>query len=92
MPLVNLAVIGLKEEDKCNVSVPKDGVVKFAPYSFYPTLLRLVKTLYLSVKALIHFPYQDLVTALLMGVPAVNKRVKVITVDRLRLNTSISAD
>ena len=91
MPLVNEVVSGLKDKDKFNASEPKDDVAKFAPYVFYPTLPALIQTLYPDAKAPTNFLRQDLVTAVLTGVPTINKPAKVVPADMLRLNTSTPA-
>ncbi|WP_435980407.1 DUF4331 domain-containing protein [Psychrobacter sp. DM4] len=92
MPLVNEVVIGLKDKDKFNASEPKDDVANFKDYVFYPTLPKLIETLF-AAPAPTNFPRQDLVTAFLTGVPTVNKPANAnqVPADMLRLNTNIAA-
>jgi hypothetical protein len=89
MPLVNEVVIGLKDKDRFNASVPsQDG--QFADYVTNPTLPALVESLFGSagVKAPTNFPRTDLVTAFLTGVPGLNKPASVKPSEMLRLNTT----
>jgi len=95
MPLVNEVIIGLKDKDKFNASEPKDDANNFAPYVLYPTLPKLIETLF-AAPAPTNLPRQDLVTAFLTGVPTVNKPAIPANTDQvlsemLRLNTSIPA-
>jgi Domain of unknown function (DUF4331) len=91
MPLVNEVVIGLRDKDRFNGSVPsQDG--RFADYVTNPTLPALVELLYGSagVKAPTNFPRTDLVTAFLTGVPGLNKPATVRPSEMLRLNTTVA--
>jgi len=91
MPLVNEVVIGLKDKDKFNHSMPKDDR-QFANYVTNPTLPALVEILFGSagVKAPTNFPRNDLVTAFLTGVPGLNQPKTVKPAEMLRLNTAIA--
>jgi hypothetical protein len=89
MPLVNEVIIGLKDKDRFNTSVPaKDA--QFADYVTNPTLPALVEALFGSagVKAPTKFPRTDLVTAFLTGIPGLNRPAQVTPAEMLRLNTS----
>jgi hypothetical protein len=88
MPLVNEVVIGLKDKDRFNGSVPSQDA-KFATYVTNPTLPALVELLFgaAGVKAPTHFPRKDLVTAFLTGVPGLNRPANVMPSEMLRLNT-----
>ena len=88
-PLVNEVVIGLKDKDLFNSSVPRnDG--QFAKYVTNPTLPALIQKLFPSVKAPTNFPRTDLVAAFLTGLPGLNKPASVKPSEMLRLNTSIA--
>jgi Domain of unknown function (DUF4331) len=90
MPLVNEVVIGLKDKDKFNASVPK-GDGQFASYVTNPTLPALLAAvLNLPGSAPTNFPRTDLVTAFLTGIPNVNQPQNVVGSEMLRLNTSIA--
>jgi hypothetical protein len=89
MPLVNEVVIGLKDKDRFNGSVPsQDG--RFADYVTNPTLPALVELLFsdAGVRAPTNFPRKDLVTAFLTGVPGINQPAGVKPSEMLRLNTA----
>jgi len=98
-PLVNEVVIGLKDKDLFNRSMPKnDG--QFADYVTNPTLPALLDILFRDpVNSLLgteipnlaptNFPRTDLVTAFLTGFDGLNKTSGV--GEMLRLNTAISA-
>lgn len=89
MPLVNEVVIGLKDKDAFNASEPmSDG--QFIDYVTHPTLPELVEILF-GVTAPNNFPREDLVTAFLTGVPAVNMPVGGTASEMLRLNPAITA-
>ena len=93
MPLVNEVVIGLKDKDKFNGSLPENDA-QFADYVTNPTLPLLVQTLFgaVGVKAPTNYPRMDLVTAFLTGVPGLNKPAGTgVPSEMLRLNTSIAA-
>jgi hypothetical protein len=92
MPLVNELVIGLKDKDTFNGSVPsQDG--QFADYVTNPTLPALLEVLFGSagVKAPTVFPRTDLVAAFLTGVANVNKPANVVPSEMIRLNTALPA-
>lgn len=92
MPLVNEVVIGLKDKDKFNGSLPENDL-QFADYVTNPTLPVLIQTLFgaAGVKAPTNYPRTDLVTAFLTGVPGLNKPTTVTPSEMLRLNTSSAA-
>ena len=89
MPLVNEVVIGLKDKDKFNSSVPaNDG--QFATYVTNPTLPALIQLLFPSAPAPTNFPRTDLVAAFLTGIAGVNQPTGVKASEMVRLNTSIA--
>jgi hypothetical protein len=89
MPLVNEVVIGLRDKDRFNASVPAQDA-QFADYVTNPTLPALVESLFGSagVRAPTNFPRTDLVTAFLTGVPGLNKPANAKPAEMLRLNTT----
>ena len=89
MPLVNEVVIGLKDKDKFNASVPS-GDAQFLTYVTNPTLPALVEIAYASPTGLAptNFPRNDLVTTFLTGITGVNKPANVVPSEMLRLNTA----
>ena len=90
MPLVNEVVIGLKDKDKFNASVPS-GDAQFADYVTNPTLPALLEiALALPNTAPTNFPRTDLVTTFLTGITGVNKPANVVGSEMLRLNTAIA--
>jgi hypothetical protein len=88
-PLVNEVVIGLKDKDQFNHSMPS-GDGQFIDYVTNPTLPALVEILFGSagVKAPTNFPRNDLVAAFLTGVPGINQPANVVGSEMLRLNTT----
>jgi uncharacterized protein DUF4331 len=92
MPLVNEIVIGLKDKDRFNASIPQDDA-QFATYVTNPTLPALLEILFGAdgVQAPTVFPRVDLVTAFLTGVPGVNQPQNVVPSEMLRLNTALPA-
>jgi hypothetical protein len=89
MPLVNELIIGLKDKDKFNASVPS-GDGQFATYVTNPTYPQvLANVLNGGVGAPTNFPRTDLVTAFLTGIPGVNQPKNVVGSEMLRLNTAI---
>ena len=89
MPLVNEVVIGLKDKDRFNASVP-GGDGQFIDYVTHPTLPALLEiALGLPSIAPTNFPRTDLVTTFLTGIPGVNKPKNVVGAEMLRLNTAI---
>ncbi len=91
MPLVNEVVIGLKDKDKFNASVPS-GDGQFIDYVTNPTLPALLEiALALPNTAPTNFPRNDLVTTFLTGIAGVNKPANVVGSEMLRLNTAIPA-
>jgi hypothetical protein len=98
-PLVNEVVIGLKDKDKFNGSVPS-GDGQFATYVTNPTLPALVNLLFkdavnttlgtnIADLAPTNFPRQDLVTAFLTGFPGFNQQQIVTGSEMMRLNTAV---
>ena len=91
MPLVNEVVIGLKDKDKFNASVPS-GDGQFIDYVTNPTLPALLEiALAIPNTAPTNFPRNDLVTTFLTGIAGVNKPANVVGSEMLRLNTAIAA-
>lgn len=91
-PLVNEAVIGLKDKDRFNASKPKDDG-QFLDYVTNPTLpalLGLVLAGNPSALAPTNLPRTDLATVFLTGITGVNKPATVTPSEMLRLNTSIA--
>lgn len=86
-PLVNELVIGLKDKDKFNGSIPSDDA-QFGTYVTNPTLPVLLNALFGT--AVPGTPRNDLVSAFLTGLPGLNKPAHVTPSDELRLNTSIA--
>jgi hypothetical protein len=90
MPLVNEVVIGLKDKDKFNSSVPA-GDGQFIDYVTNPTLPALLEiALNLPNTAPTNFPRNDLVVTFLTGITGVNKPANVVASEMLRLNTAIA--
>jgi hypothetical protein len=89
-PLVNEAVIGLKDKDLFNTSDPADDA-RFLKYVTNPTLPKILEILFgaAGVRAPSQFPRADLVAVFLTGVDGLNKTAGV--GEMLRLNTSIPA-
>lgn len=93
MPLVNEVIIGLRDKDRFNSSLPHNDA-QFAAYVTNPTLPRLVEIamgLAAGSAAPSNLPRQDLVTTFLTGIPNVNRPMNVTPSEMLRLNTSIPA-
>ena len=86
-PLVNELVIGLKDKDKFNSSIPSDDA-QFGKYVTNPTLPVLLNALFGT--AVPGTPRNDLVSAFLTGLPGLNQPKHVVPSDELRLNTSIA--
>ncbi len=89
MPLVNEVVIGLKDKDRFNASVPA-GDAQFATYVTNPTLPELLEILFggAGVRAPNNFPRTDLLAAFVTGVGGLNELG---FGEMQRLNTSIPA-
>ena len=89
-PLVNEAVIGLKDKDAFNASEPADDA-RFLKYVTNPTLPKILELLFgaAGVRAPTQFPRADLVAVFLTGVDGLNKTGG--AGEMLRLNTSIAA-
>jgi hypothetical protein len=89
MPLVNEVVIGLKDKDRFNASVPA-GDAQFATYVTNPTLPELLEILFgaAGVRAPNNFPRTDLLAAFVTGVGGLNEAG---FGEMQRLNTSIPA-
>lgn len=89
-PLVNEAVIGLKDKDNFNASQPmNDG--QFLNYVSNPTLPALIQLLYGAdgVVAPTNFPRADLIEVFLTGIPGLNQTAT--PCEYLRLNTTTPA-
>ena len=89
MPLVNEVVIGLKDKDNWNSSVPANDS-QFATYVEYPTFPAIVQAIF-GVQAPTNFPRNDLVATFLTGISGLNEPQNVTPAEMLRLNTSIPA-
>lgn len=89
MPLVNELVIGLKDKDKFNASLPSDDA-QFADYVTNPSFPAIVQTLFAAqgVKAPTNFPRLDLVSTFLTGITGANKPLNGVPSEMLRLNTT----
>ena len=89
-PLVNELVIGLKDKDAFNASVPANDA-QFLTYVTNPTVPVLIQSLFAAagVKAPTTYPRQDLVGVFLTGVAGVNQPKSVMPSEEMRLNTSI---
>lgn len=87
MPLVNELVIGLKDKDKFNNSMPCNDK-QFLTYVTNPTLPVILNALYKT--AVPQSPRNDLVTVFLTGVPGLNQPANVTPSEETRLNTSIA--
>ncbi|MDT7838110.1 DUF4331 domain-containing protein [Aquabacterium sp. OR-4] len=89
MPLVNEVVIGLKDKDRFNGSVPaSDG--QFADYVTHPSLPKLLEiALGLPGVAPTNYPRTDLVGTFLTGIGGLNQPRAVVASEMLRLNTGI---
>lgn len=94
MPLVNEVVIGLKDKNRFNASVPKDDP-QFITYVTNPTFPFLVNVLFGAMAGANlepqTFPRTDLISAFLLGVPGLNRsnRANITPGEFIRLNTSI---
>jgi len=86
MPLVNELVIGLKDKDKFNNSLPCNDA-QFLSYVTKPSLPVILNALFQT--AIPHTPRNDLVTVFLTGVPGLNKPANVKPSEMQRLNTAI---
>lgn len=87
MPLVNELVIGLKDKDRFNNSMPCNDK-QFLTYVTNPTLPVILNALYKT--AVPQSPRNDLVTVFLTGVPGLNQPANVVPGEETRLNTSIA--
>ncbi len=87
LPLINEVIIPMALKNKYNGTKPKNDAINFSAPILDPELAGLLKTLYgISVPAA---PRQDLVDALLLGIPGLNRPSKYsVPADILRLNTS----
>ena len=87
-PLVNELVIGLKDKDTFNGSLPADDA-QFATYVTHPTVPVLVQALFPGVTAPTKIPRADLVAVFLTGIKGVNQPDGTVTPsEEMRLNTS----
>jgi Domain of unknown function (DUF4331) len=92
MPLVNEAVIGLKDKNRFNHSKPtSDG--QFIDYVTHPAFPALVENLFFGagVRAPVNFPRNDLVAGFLTGIQGINQPANVVASEMLRLNTATPA-
>lgn len=92
-PLVNEVVIGLKDKDTFNASVPADDA-QFATYVTNPTAPAIIAAFANSstpVTAPTAFPRDDLVAVFLTGVKGLNQPAHLVRpAEEMRLNTSIA--
>ena len=87
-PLVNELVIGLKDKDKFNGSLPADDA-QFATYVTNPTVPVLIQALFPGVTAPTKYPRADLVAVFLTGLAGVNATGgKGVASEEMRLNTT----
>ncbi|WP_164929156.1 DUF4331 domain-containing protein [Gloeobacter violaceus] len=86
-PLVNELVIGLKDKNSFNSSLPQSDV-QFADYVTNPTLPAVLELLFGTAAPTV-FPRNDLVSVFLTGVDGLNKPKSVTPAELMRLNTSI---
>lgn len=86
LPLVNEAVITLKDKDRFNASRPKhDGqFLSYVQNSHLAALLNLVLGVQVPES-----PRNDLVDALLLGLPGLNRPAGVVPSSQLRLNMAV---
>ncbi|MEU9019446.1 DUF4331 domain-containing protein [Actinomadura sp. NPDC048394] len=85
-PLVNEVVIGTKDKDRFNASVPWEDA-QFLPYVTDPGLPKVIQKVYKTPAPAA--PRKDLVQVFLTGVPGLNQPPNVRPAEELRLNTSI---
>ncbi len=88
-PLVNEAVIGLKDKDKFNSSIPSNDLASFADYVTNPTLPALLQILFGAAGyAAPPVPRDDIVAAAITGVSGVNLVVGGAAGEMQRLNVN----
>ncbi len=91
-PLVNEVVIGLRDKDRFNASLPVQDP-QFLNYVTHPALPELLEALFgnLGVRAPNNFPRNDLVAVFLTGIPGLTKPAMLKAPgEMLRLNTGIA--
>jgi hypothetical protein len=88
MPLVNEVVIGLKDKDTFNGSLPANDA-QFLTYVTNPTFPAIVQAIFgaAGVAAPTNFPRNDLVATFLTGIAGLNQPGNVTPSEMLRLNT-----
>lgn len=87
-PLVNELVIGLKDKDKFNMSLPANDA-QFGTYVTNPTVPALIQILFPTLKAPTKFPRNDLVAVFLTGIAGLNMPAHLTKAsEEMRLNTS----
>ena len=87
-PLVNELVIGLKDKDKFNMSLPANDT-QFGQYVTNPTVPALIQALFPTAKAPTKIPRADLVAVFLTGIKGLNAPVSLhAAAEEMRLNTS----
>jgi hypothetical protein len=89
-PLVNEAVIGIKDKDRFNSSEPSEDA-QFLDYVTHPTLPTIIEVVFgaANAPAPTAIPRNDLVDVFLKGVTGVNANGA--TAEYLRLNTALPA-
>jgi len=81
-------VIGLKDKDKFNMSLPANDA-QFATYVTNPTVPALIQALFPTAKAPTKFPRADLVAVFLTGIAGINAPAHLtVAAEEMRLNTS----
>ncbi len=87
-PLVNELLIGQKDKDRFNMSLPANDA-QFAIYVTNPTVPALIQTLFPSAKAPTKIPRADLVAVFLTGIAGLNAPAHLSRPsEEMRLNTS----
>jgi hypothetical protein len=92
-PLVNEAVIGIKDKDLFNSSEPKDDVKNFGTYILYPTLPKIIEVVFgaANAPAPTQSPRMDLLSAFATGVTGVNAfPTGAVPAETVKLNVAIA--
>ena len=88
MPLVNELVVGIRDKNRFNASIPRNDP-QFLSYVTNPTLPELLKIIFGVTPPTL--PRNDLVSVYLTGVEGLNKPANVSPGEMLRLNTNTAA-
>ncbi len=92
-PLVNEVVIPLGRKDEFNRTKPHQDARRFGRFVLNPELARVMNALYPGVVNAPEKNRDDIVTALLQGIPGLNRQVKgpnAPAVDTLKLNLGVA--